>query len=252
MARAATAKKAPPRRPAARNAAAGRRRAGGRAAATHRSAPRRSAPARRNPRSAAARHPSRAARSPRVAAGGTVALPLGVRVLRAPITRALRARGSRALDALLAGQGWIVVIGVLLAGIVFVNVYLLELNRDIAATYERAAAVKRENARLRLEVARLGSSERIQEAAAALGLVLPAPGEVRYLKANPKLDGRRAAKRVEPPGLVETPAPVVPEPVTPEPVVPETTAPEPVAPVSTTPPSDPTATDPAAADPAAG
>jgi cell division protein FtsL len=243
MARAATAKKAAPQRPAARHAAAGRRRAGGRAAATHPPASRRSAPARRSsPRSTAARHPSRAARSPRVAAGGTVALPLAVRVLRAPVTRALRARGGRALDALLAGQGWIVVIGLLLAGIVFVNVYLLELNRDIAATYQRAAAVKRENARLRLEVARLGSSERIQEAAAAVGLVLPAPGEVRYLKANPKVDGRRAAKRVEPPGLVETPAPVAPEPL----------APEPVAPVTTTPPSDPTATDPAAADPAAG
>jgi cell division protein FtsL len=242
MARAATAKKAAPQRPAARRAAAARRHAGGRAAATHRPAPRRSAPARRSPRSTAARHPSRAARSPRVAAGGTVALPLAVRVLRAPVTRALRARGGRALDALLAGQGWIVVIGLLLAGIVFVNVYLLELNRDIAATYQRAAAVKRENARLRLEVARLGSSERIQEAAAAVGLVLPAPGEVRYLKANPKIDGRRAAKRVEPPGLVETPAPVAPEPM----------APEPVAPVATTPPSDPTATDPATADPAAG
>jgi cell division protein FtsL len=242
MARAATAKKAAPQRPAARRAAAARRHAGGRAAATHRPAPRRSAPARRSPRSTAARHPSRAGRSPRVAAGGTVALPLAVRVLRAPVTRALRARGGRALDALLAGQGWIVVIGLLLAGIVFVNVYLLELNRDIAATYQRAAAVKRENARLRLEVARLGSSERIQEAAAAVGLVLPAPGEVRYLKANPKVDGRRAAKRVAPPGLVETPAPVAPEPM----------APEPVAPVATTPPSDPTATDPATADPAAG
>jgi cell division protein FtsL len=149
------------------------------------------------------------------------------------------------LDALLAGQGWIAVIGVLLAGIVFVNVYLLQLNRDIAATSERAAAVKRENARLRLDVARLGSSERIQEAAAALGLVLPAPGEVRYLRAHPKVDGRRAARRVEPPGLVEAPAPVAPEPMAPEPVTP-------VAPVATAPAADPATVDPAATDPAAG
>ena len=145
------------------------------------------------------------------------------------------------LDALLHGQGWIVLIGVLLAGIVFFNVYLLQLNRDIAATSQRAAAVKRENARLRLDVARLGSSERIQLAAAELGLVLPAPGEVRYLRSNPSVDGRRAAKRVEAPTAAEAPAPLAPEPL----------ATEPVAPVATAPATDPPATDPAVTDPAA-
>jgi cell division protein FtsL len=136
------------------------------------------------------------------------------------------------LDALLHGQGWIALVGVLLAGIVFFNVYLLQLNRDIAATSERAAAVKRENARLRLDVARLGSSERIQLAAAEQGLVLPAPGEVRYLRANPAVDGRRAAKRVEPPGLAVAPAPLAPEPVAPAPV-----AADPAAPPLTTAPA---------------
>jgi cell division protein FtsL len=229
MARTATAGKA--RTATARKPV--RRTGASRPTATRR--PRSSAP-RRSPHRARAGIP----RAPRAAAGGAVALPLPVRVLRSPVTRALRARGARTLDALLAGQGWIAVIGVLLAGIVFVNVYLLQLNRDIAATSEKAAAVKRENARLRLDVARLGSSERIQEAAAALGLVLPAPGEVRYLRADPKVDGRRAARRVEPPGLVEAPAPVAAEPI----------APEPVAPVTTAPPTDPAATDPA--DPAVG
>ena len=60
------------------------------------------------------------------------------------------------------------------------------MNAGIARTTEKVAALKRENSRLRLEAARLGSSERIQRAAADLGLVLPAPGEVRYLDARPE------------------------------------------------------------------
>ena len=63
----------------------------------------------------------------------------------------MRARTGGVLDALLAGRGWIVLIGLLLAGIVFFNVDLLQMNRDIAQDAERAAALKRENGRLRLE-----------------------------------------------------------------------------------------------------
>jgi len=86
-------------------------------------------------------------------------------------------------------------------------------------------------ARLRLDHARLGSSERIQEAAARLGLVLPAPGEVRYRTARPTLDARRAARRIT------EPAPA-PEPVWTAPVAPATPAPTTAAPTTgTTPPA---------------
>jgi cell division protein FtsL len=125
---------------------------------------------------------------------------------------------------------------VLLAGIVFFNVDLLQMNRDIARNADKISALKRENARLLLDEARLASSERIQEAAAQLGFVLPAPGEVRYLKARPTRDAGQAVKRITAPNLTF----VAPEPVAPEPV-----APEPVVPIT-----DPAATDPAAADPA--
>ncbi|HZC13334.1 MAG TPA: hypothetical protein VE270_04860 [Thermoleophilaceae bacterium] len=112
------------------------------------------------------------------------------------------------LDALLSGSGWIALVFVLLAGIVFFNVDLLQMNRDIAVNSEKIAALKRENARLLLDQARLGASERIQEEAAKLGLVLPAPGEVRYLKARPAQDARRAAKRITAPNDTN----VAPEP----------------------------------------
>ena len=119
--------------------------------------------------------------------------------------------GALVLDKLLSGRGWIGLVFVLLAGIVFFNVDLLQMNREIARTADRAAVVKAENARLRTDVARLGSSERIQQVAAQAGLVLPAPGEVRYLKAAPSTDAKRAAKRIDG-GDVSAPAvaPAVP------------------------------------------
>jgi cell division protein FtsL len=184
----------------------------------------------------------------------SAAVAVPIRVLSAPFARTLRARTAKVLDALLSGRGWIALIGVLLTGIVFFNVDLLQMNRDIARNAERASALKRQNARLRLEVARLGSSERIQEAAAGLGLVLPAPGEVRYLKARPALDARRAAKRItEPDATLVSPAPVVTSPgstlpsATTTPLAPPVTT---TPPATTTPPS--TTTPPAATTPPTG
>jgi cell division protein FtsL len=146
--------------------------------------------------------------------------------------------GARVLDALLTGRAWIALVGLLLAGIVFFNVDLLQMNREITQMADRAAQVKRENDRLRHDYARLASSERIQEAAAALGLVLPAPAEVRYLQSNPELDARKASKRI----IAPDPSYVAPEPVEPAPATPTTTTP-PTAP--TTPPATATTVPPA-------
>jgi len=112
---------------------------------------------------------------------------------------AARPRGARILDTLLTGRACIAVVGVLLAGIVFFNVDLLQMNRDITKMADRAGQLKRENARLRLDLARLASSERIQETAAGLGLVLPAPGEVRYLRSRPPIDAKNASKHISAP-----------------------------------------------------
>jgi cell division protein FtsL len=214
-----------------------------RAKAATRTAPARRPPARHSTRRRTA--PQRGAATRRRGSGAAATAPavaLPVRVLNAPFARATRARTGSVLDALLSGRGWIALVFVLLAGIVFFNVDLLQMNRDIARNADRISALKRQNARLLLDEARLASSERIQEAAAQMGFVLPAPGEVRYLKARPTRDAGQAVKRITAPNLTF----VAPEPVAPEPVAPEPVAPEPVAPIA-----DPTATDPATADPAA-
>jgi hypothetical protein len=157
-----------------------------RAAATApapRHAPRRATPARRPPR----RVSGRTVPAPRPAA-----VP----------------RGARVLDRLLTGRLWIGLVGILLAGIVFFNVDLLRLNRDITHMADRAAQLKRDNARYRADLAVLANSERIQEAAAELGLVLPAPSEVRYLDSNLGIDARNASKRIIAPDPTVAPDPI--------------------------------------------
>jgi len=121
------------------------------------------------------------------------------------------------LDRLLRGRGWIALIGALLVGVVFLNVGLLDRGNGVARDAERVEELGRENAELRSAVARLGSSERIQRVAAERGLVLPEPGDVRYLRANRKLDAKRAAARIAPPQATAeaTPPPRV-EPANPQ------------------------------------
>jgi cell division protein FtsL len=194
------------------------------AAAPARTAPGRRQAPRPRPRPAPARKPARRTSGP------------------ARTRRAARPRGARILHALLSGRGWIAIVGVLLAGIVFFNVDLLQMNRDITLMVDRAARLKRENARLRLDVARLASSERIQETASGLGLVLPAPGQVRYLASHPMLDARNASKRMSAPD----PTYVAPEPAVTIPEPPATTVIDPATGL----PTDPTgATPPAPATP---
>jgi cell division protein FtsL len=190
MARAAAATAAPARQPARRQ------------------------PAPRQP----ARRPATPARRPQRRVSGPATAPKRSRATkRVPL-------GARLLDALLSGRVWIGLVGVLLAGIVFFNVDLMRMNREITHVADRAADVKRQNASLRQDVAQLANSERIQEAAAELGLVLPQPDQVRYLKSNPRIDARTASKRIIAPNPAAAPDPIVAQPETPiAPTTPTTT-----------------------------
>lgn len=111
--------------------------------------------------------------------------------------RAVAPSPAGLLDRLVRGRGWVACVGLLLAGIVFLNVTVLEVNGGIANVSERATSLKRENADLRLRVAKLASSERIQAAAAGRGFSLPAPGAVTYLRAEAESDARHAARALE-------------------------------------------------------
>ncbi len=147
------------------------------------------------------------------------------------VPRTVRARGESVLDALLQGRAWIALVGLLLVGIVFFNVDLLRLNRSIAVTSEQSEAVSRENARLRRELARLGSSERVQKAALQRGLVLPSPGDVRFRDVSER-NAKGALANLKQPAKAEeaTPAPTAPTTTTtPTPTPTPTATPAPAA-----------------------
>jgi cell division protein FtsL len=110
---------------------------------------------------------------------------------------------ARWLDRLLRGQGWIVLIGVALMGIVAMQVSLLKLNAGIGTSIERSGALERQNADLRAEVSRLSSEARIASVAGKIGLVMPDAGEVRYVGVRGERDALKAAAIMRAPDPVE-------------------------------------------------
>ena len=161
---------------------------------------------------ARARHSQRARQAPaRRPAARRVSGPLRPLPVAAPAGGAVR-RGStgvferiralpetRVVDGLLRGRTWIWLIGVLLGGIVAMQVSLLKLNAGISNAVTTASTLERQNADFEAQIARLSSGERVRDAAAAEDMITPPPGAIEYLRARPERDGRLAANRMAPP-----------------------------------------------------
>lgn len=156
--------------------------------------------------------------------GGAVALPAPRRRGTTGVfERVARVPDHRLVDRLLRGRAWIWVVGILLGGIVAMQVSLLKLNSGISRAVESSATLERQNADLEASIARQSSGERIRDAAEAAGMVMAPAGEVRYLHARPAQDPARAAMRMRPPsdaarqlmangGVLPTAAPAVTAP----------------------------------------
>jgi hypothetical protein len=166
----------------------------------------------------------------------------------------------RLLDRLLRSRLWIWALGIALLGVVTMQVSLLKLNSGISRAVETTTTLERHNAALEEAITRLTATDRIQTGAEALGMRMPAAGDVGYLHAGPN-DADRAVSRMQPPseeaaavlannGIVPGSmiAPAVAAPVT-TPTTPTTTTPTttttPVAPVVTPAPTTAPVTTPA-------
>ena len=122
----------------------------------------------------------------------------------APLVRRIaQGRTGALVDGLLRGRACVAIVFVLLVGVVFSNVSLLEMNKGIAATNAKATAVEQENAKLRRQIAPLSSSERIQTEAVKRGYSLPAAGDVGYIGGSVKGNAKKAAARMTAPGMGE-------------------------------------------------
>jgi hypothetical protein len=93
------------------------------------------------------------------------------------------------------GRAWIGVLGVLLAGIVALNVITLSFAASVGQIDQNIQALDAENSILRSRDAQLSGVARVRSDAAALGLVVPVGDEVDGLRAKPN-DVAVAAKRL--------------------------------------------------------
>jgi hypothetical protein len=113
----------------------------------------------------------------------------------------MRVPDARVLDRLIRGRLWIGLIAGALVALVFMQVSLLKLNTGISADLMTSQNLERANAELRAGVSSLDSGQRIQDLAAARGMVMPDDGQLRFLTAGPPGDGARAARAITAPDV---------------------------------------------------
>lgn len=102
---------------------------------------------------------------------------------------------SSLIVRLTQGRAWIGLLGVLLAGIVALNVITLSLAATAGQVDQNIQALDQENSMLRTIDARKSGAARIRSDAAALGLSAVAIEEVGYVEAGPD-DVATAARRL--------------------------------------------------------
>jgi hypothetical protein len=93
------------------------------------------------------------------------------------------------------GRAWIAVLGVLLTGIVAVNVLTLSLAASVGHIYQNISALEQENSLLHGRDAERSGSARVRHDAGLLGLVMPSSDQIGYVQAGPH-DVAVAAERL--------------------------------------------------------
>jgi hypothetical protein len=105
----------------------------------------------------------------------------------------------RALDGLIRGRVWIVLIAFALIGIVALQLLVLSLNASIGRALVRQAALQRANAALSIENSEQASGERVEMRAARLGMQLVPIASLRFLTSDPRANLARAAAALDTP-----------------------------------------------------
>lgn len=163
------------------------------AAATARSAAPARAPVRKKPpalRAAPARKPP-APRRPPARRPATKLIPIAV----GTATAVRHLPDSSLMVRMTRGRAWIGVLGLLLAGIVALNVVTLSLAATAGHIDQNIQALDQENSILRSRDAQLSGAARIRHDAAALGLATAASDGIGLVEARPN-DVSIAAQRL--------------------------------------------------------
>ena len=164
--------------------------------------------------------PRRTTRPRRGAASRAVTPPAGL--IAAGVGRGGDFADSGLMQRLTRSRAWIGLLGVLLAGIVTVNVLSLSYTASGGRIASRSEALQLRNAELRSELTKQQAGPRVEAVAASNGMVVPGPSAITYLTAGDRY-AQVAAHRIEQ-GILTSGASAPAEPA--EPVV---TTPDPVA-----------------------
>jgi hypothetical protein len=103
------------------------------------------------------------------------------------------------LDRIVRGRAWIPLLGVLLAGIVAMQVEVLKLGAGIGRSIERGTELQSRNELLRASVAGLADDRRIERLAAGMGMVMPTADAIDFLSLRPVGYVPRAAASIHQP-----------------------------------------------------
>jgi hypothetical protein len=103
------------------------------------------------------------------------------------------------LDRIVRGRAWIPLLGVLLAGIVAMQVEVLKLGASIGRSLERSTALEGRNELLQANVAALADDQRIERLAAKMGMIMPGPDQVGFLASAPNGNLGRAIANIQAP-----------------------------------------------------
>ena len=93
------------------------------------------------------------------------------------------------------GRLWIGMLAALLVGIVALNVMALSFSSSSSEAGRQADVIKRQNSAYRAKIATLTASQQVQQTAGRLGLYVPKPNQIGYLRPSAE-DAAEAAKRL--------------------------------------------------------
>jgi hypothetical protein len=103
------------------------------------------------------------------------------------------------LDRIIRGRAWIPLLGVMLAGIVAMQVEVLKLSASMGRSIEQSTALQSRNEILRASVAGLADDQRIERIAVGMGMLMPAPDAVNFLGVGGAADVRGAVAGIHQP-----------------------------------------------------
>ena len=103
------------------------------------------------------------------------------------------------LDRIVRGRTWIALLGLMLVGIVAMQVEQLKLGASIGRSVGRTSQLQTRNEQLQASVALLSDEQRIESVAAKEGMIMPPPSAVGFLANRRQTDIQKALSNIHAP-----------------------------------------------------